>query len=124
MEEHATELLEFDEIVGCHLEQAVRYSAELGREVEPALARRAAEHLFAAGQRARGRSDIAAARNLLERAHEIAPVGDRLRVRIGVGLAEELIVAGDLAGADELYLSASRIPRRPGCPADPTRMGE
>jgi hypothetical protein len=117
LEEHATELLEFDEIVGCHLEQAVRYSAELGREVEPALARRAAEHLFAAGQRARGRSDIAAARNLLERAHEIAPLGDRLRVRIGVGLAEELIVAGDLAGADELLSVGEQDPETPWMPS-------
>jgi class 3 adenylate cyclase/tetratricopeptide (TPR) repeat protein len=112
LEEHATELLEFDEIAGWHFEQAVRYGAELGREVEPALARRAAEHLFAAGQRARGRSDIGAARNLLERAHEIAPAGDRLRVRIGVGLAEELIVAGDLARADGLLSVGEQDPER------------
>jgi len=110
LEEHGTELLELDEIAGWHLEQAVRYSVELARVAEPALARRAAEHLFAAGQRARNRSDVAAARNLLERAHQIAPAGDRLRVRIGVGLAEELIVAGDLARADELLAVGEHDP--------------
>jgi class 3 adenylate cyclase/tetratricopeptide (TPR) repeat protein len=101
MEDHATGLVELDEIAGWHLEQAVRYGQELGR-AEPALERRAAGRLLAAGRRARNRSDADAARNLLERAYEIAPGDDRLRVQIGVELAEELTVAGDLSRADEL----------------------
>ena len=110
IEEHGAGLLELDEIAGWHFEQAVRYGRELGREVEPALARRGAEHLLAAGRRARNRSDIAAAWNLLERAHGIAPADARLRVRIGVELAEELIVAGELSRADELLTLGEQDP--------------
>ena len=121
LEQHATGLLEVDEIAGWHLEQAVRYTQELGRDVEPELARGAAEHLFAAGLRARHRSDLAAAGNLLERAHAIAPEGDRLRVRIGVELAEELIVAGELSRADEL-LSAGEQHSETALDAGLTRL--
>jgi class 3 adenylate cyclase len=45
------ELVEQEEILGYHLEQAVRYRAELGQP-EPTLAARAGEHLAAAGRRA------------------------------------------------------------------------
>ena len=121
MEEHATGLVELDEIAGWHLEQAVRYGHELGRAAEPALARRAAERLLAAGRRARNRSDITAARNLLERAYEIAPADDRLRVGIGVELAEELMVAGELSRADEL-LSAGEQDSETALPAALTRL--
>ncbi len=110
LEQRATGLMEVDEIAGWHLEQAVRYTQELGRNIERELARRAAEHLFAAGLRARRRSDLAAARNLLERAHASASEGDRLRVRIGVELAEELIVAGELSRADELLSAGEHDP--------------
>ncbi len=108
LEERGAGLLELDEIAGWHLEQALRYGRELGRQSRPALARRAAEHLLAAGRRARNRSDIAAARNLLERAYAIAPADARLRVRIGVELAEELIEAGELDRADELLSAGSQ----------------
>ena len=110
MEEHATGLVELDEIVGWHLEQAVRYGRELGRADKPALARRAAERLLAAGRRARSRSDIAAARSLLERAYAIVSEDDRLRVGIGVELAEELTVAGELSRADELLSAGEQDP--------------
>jgi tetratricopeptide (TPR) repeat protein len=110
LEQHATGLIEVDEIAGWHLEQAVRYTQELGRNVEQDLARRAAEHLFAAGLRARHRSDLAAAGNLLERAHDVAPEGEGPRVRIGVELAEELIVAGELSRADELLSAGEHNP--------------
>ena len=121
MEDHATGLVELDEIAGWHLEQAVRYRQELGRAAEPELARRAAERLSAAGRRARNRSDITAARNLLERAYEIAPADDRRRVRIGVELAEELMVAGELSRADEL-LSAGEQDAETALPAALTRL--
>ena len=45
------DLVELDEILGYHLEQAARYKAELGQP-DPALAERAGEHLAAAGRRA------------------------------------------------------------------------
>jgi tetratricopeptide (TPR) repeat protein len=110
MEEHATGLVELDEIVGWHLEQAVRYGQELGRTIKPALARRAAERLLAAGRRARNRSDTAAARSLLERGYAIVPGDDRLRAGIGVELAEELTVAGELSRADELLSAGEQDP--------------
>ena len=110
LEETTAELGERDELAGWHLEQAVRYRRELGRPVDPALALGAAEHLQAAGRRARERSDTAAARKLLERGLALAPEGDGLRVRIGVDLAEQLIEAGELARADELLSMAERDP--------------
>ena len=66
LEERGSDLVELDEIVGYHLEQAARYKQELG-QADPALAERAGERLAAAGQRARLRSDALAAAGLLER---------------------------------------------------------
>jgi class 3 adenylate cyclase/tetratricopeptide (TPR) repeat protein len=67
LEEHGQSLVELDEILGYHLEQAARYLTELGRP-EPEVAAAAAKHLAASGRRARGRNDRDAARALLERA--------------------------------------------------------
>ena len=64
---HGEGLVELDELLGYHLEQAARYKAELG-QADAALAERAAEHLAAAGRRALGRGDMRAAAPLLERA--------------------------------------------------------
>jgi class 3 adenylate cyclase/DNA-binding winged helix-turn-helix (wHTH) protein len=108
LEENASELAELDEIAGWHLEQTVLYQRELGRKVNLGLARRAAEHLHAAGRRAGERSDLAAARNLLERAHALA--ANPLRARIGVDLAEQLIEGGSLARVDALLSPAERDP--------------
>ena len=110
LEDNAHELAELDEITGWHLEQAVRYRRELGRELDPALAQRAAEHLHAAGRRAGERSDAAAARNLLERARALAPERGALRTRIGVDLAEQLIDGGDLARVAPLLSAAEEDP--------------
>src|SRR5206468_4463385 len=49
LEGHSAELVEVDEIVGYHLEQAYRYRVELG-EAEESLGRRAAARLCAAGR--------------------------------------------------------------------------
>ena len=77
-------------------------SSRSSREVPPSTCSRPA--------RARDRSDLAAAGNLLERAHAIAPEGGWLQVRIGVELAEELIVAGELSRADELLSAGEQNP--------------
>src|SRR5262249_46128614 len=69
------------EIAGWHLEQAVRYRQELGRDVPGELTRAASEHLHAAGLGARARGDVVAAKNLLERAQLLAPEGDIRRAR-------------------------------------------
>ncbi|MDQ6818719.1 MAG: AAA family ATPase, partial [Actinomycetota bacterium] len=108
LEHAAVNFVEVDEIAGWHLEQAVRYRMELGRTVDSALSRRGAEHLYFAGRRAGDRSDVAAARSLIERALSLAPVGDTLHVRISAALAERLIEVGDLVRADELLSLAER----------------
>jgi class 3 adenylate cyclase/tetratricopeptide (TPR) repeat protein len=82
--EHGNALVERDEIVGYHLEQAVRYHADLGRS-DPDLSERAAERLATAGQRALDRLDGRAAYALLTRAVELL----RLH-RLELGLELEL----------------------------------
>ncbi len=67
LQEHGRSLVELDEILGYHLEQAARYQEELGRgDVE--LADEAASRLATAGRTAGGRGDTRAARSLFERA--------------------------------------------------------
>jgi class 3 adenylate cyclase len=69
---HAADLVELDEVVGYHLEQAHWYRQELGQP-DAHLAARAGERLKAAGSRAIVRHDYRAALNLLERAAELLP---------------------------------------------------
>ncbi len=76
---HGGELIELDEVVGYHLEQAAGYKRELGRR-DDAVATQAAERLRSAGRHAAARSDIPAATNLLGRAAALFPEGDRRRV--------------------------------------------
>ncbi len=121
LEQTTVNFPEVDEIAGWHLEQAVRHEQDLRREVDSDLTRGAAEHLYAAGQRAGARSDVVAARNLLERALTLAPEDDPVRTRIGVELAEQLIEAGDLGRADEL-LSAAEGDQKDLGPASLTRL--
>jgi len=75
------ELIERDEILGYHLEQAHRYRRELDPEAAelPGLAGRAARHLAAAGHAALDRGDARAARTLLERATAVLPQDDERR---------------------------------------------
>jgi len=110
LEHAATGLAELDEITGWHIEQANRYERELGREVDRTLARAGAEHLHRAGIRASERSDVAAARNLLERAFNLAPEEDQVRVQIGVDLAEQLIESEELNRVDALLAAGERDP--------------
>jgi tetratricopeptide (TPR) repeat protein len=99
LEEHGTELVELDEILGYHLEQAARYVEELGRP-DAALAERAGGRLAAAGRRALWRGDYDAAVTLLDRAvalqFEVAPALDlavvhfyRLDPDRAIAIAEE-----------------------------------
>ena len=75
LESHAQELIELDEIVGYHLEQAARYRRELGRAARN-IERRAGHHLAAAGRRAGNRGDAPGAMNLLDRAVALLPEDD------------------------------------------------
>jgi tetratricopeptide (TPR) repeat protein len=68
LEEHGAALVELDELLGYHLEQAVRYREELGGPADEVLAASGRERLTAAGRRALQRLDFNAAVNLLDRA--------------------------------------------------------
>jgi len=76
LEEHGAELVELDEILGYHLEQAWRYRNELGATSDPQLMTAARERLSAAAHRALLREDSAAALNLIERALALVPEGE------------------------------------------------
>ena len=125
LDEHGADLVELDEIVGYHLEQAARYRLELGVP-DDGLAERAGERLAAAGTRAHNRSDIPAAINLYRRAIALRPPGDPailLRLQLGTALrltggpgvssgsllesAEIAAAAGDHAGELALRVAAS-----------------
>ena len=92
LELRGADLVELDEILGHHLEQACRYKAELGRQ-DLVLARRASERLAAAGRRALGRGDDGAAAGLLRRALELTRP-ERLDVVLELDLAQAVFVDG------------------------------
>jgi class 3 adenylate cyclase len=101
-----TELVELDEIVGYHLEQAVGYRRELGKPVEE-LAERAAERLAASGRRALWREDRRAARALFERALELTRPF-RLDVLLEVDLAATLFIEDSRRAAEIVEVAAER----------------
>ncbi len=76
--------VEYEEIVGYHLEQAHRYLSELGLPDDHGrdLAVRAAARLGSAGRRAFARADMSAAANLLRRAAMLLPVEDPTRLAL------------------------------------------
>ncbi|HEY6075280.1 MAG TPA: adenylate/guanylate cyclase domain-containing protein, partial [Gaiella sp.] len=93
------ELVERDEIVGYHLEQAYRYRAELD-PADPtlhALADGVASRLGAAGRVALERGDIPAALTLLRRAAAVLPESDDRRHELAPHLAFAFWDAGDFA---------------------------
>jgi class 3 adenylate cyclase/tetratricopeptide (TPR) repeat protein len=93
---------EHDELVGYHLEQAVRHRLELGLldERGRGLASRAAELLAEAGRKATARGDVPASVALLERAAALPSDGlDRGRTLLDLG--RSLLESGDFARADE-----------------------
>ncbi len=125
LEQHGQSLVELDEILGYHLEQAARYLDELGRD-DAELADEAARRLATAGRTALWRADAQAARSLLERAialrkradvHLVVDFAqssrstDHLQAGVealdkAVGEAEE---AGDAAGAALARASAAAL---------------
>lgn len=105
----ADRALEFEEILGYHLEQAHRYLRELGPlDAEGrAVGSDAAGRLAAAGRRAAGRGDRHAAANLLRRAVALLEADDPVRWALLPDLAETLIGMGDFAGAREALADAA-----------------
>jgi class 3 adenylate cyclase/tetratricopeptide (TPR) repeat protein len=105
----ANRRVEYEEILGYHLEQAYSYRAELA-PVDDAvreLGKRAAEHLESAGRRALVRGDRPAATNLLGRAQVLLPPEDPrlpgLLVERGAALQEQ----GELDDAERVFTEAA-----------------
>ena len=82
--------LEFEEILGYHLEQAYRYRVDLGVIDAHArtVAERASEKLSSAGLRAFGRGDAPAAASLLRRAVNLLEPTDARRLELVPDLSE------------------------------------
>jgi class 3 adenylate cyclase/tetratricopeptide (TPR) repeat protein len=97
LEEVGVGLVELDELVGYHLEQAVIYRTELGLPDDAALATAAREHLAAGGYRAARRQDHHAAVRLFERAARMTP--DDVDLALETELAEVLLWTGRAADA-------------------------
>jgi class 3 adenylate cyclase/tetratricopeptide (TPR) repeat protein len=91
------DLVEQDEIVGYHIEQAHCYRRELdpGDPALDGLGRRAADHLGDAGRGAMDRGDWGAARGLLRRARALLQEGSDERALLGPDLALALQEVGD-----------------------------
>ena len=106
LEEHGSGLVELDEILGYHLEQAARYRADLGRE-SGRLAIAAGTRLTAAGRRAVFRGDFAAGRRLLARAVDV--LGDDAPERLPAlpWLGAATYSLGDYAEADRILTEAA-----------------
>jgi class 3 adenylate cyclase/tetratricopeptide (TPR) repeat protein len=98
-------LIELDEIVGHHLEQAVRYRTELGLE-SAELAVRAGGHLAEAGRKAHTRDDLGAAVNLFDRA--VALLGETIEGdAVVLDLAELAEERSDFAAFDRTISRAT-----------------
>ena len=97
--------LEYEEIIGYHLEQAHAHRRELGLldEHTRALALRAGDRLAEAGLRAYARFDMAAAENLLSRAKALLPPGHPRRWMVMRRLAETYPVLARPAEADAAF---------------------
>jgi class 3 adenylate cyclase/tetratricopeptide (TPR) repeat protein len=103
--------VEFEEILGYHLEQAYKNLDELGPLDEHGmeLGRRGAERLSSAGRRAFARGDMPAAANLLRRAAMLLPEGDPSRLELIPDLGEALLEVGEFPWA-ELFLEEAVKP--------------
>jgi len=109
LEERAGErAVEYEEIVGYHLEQAYRYHAELGPvdDATLALAREAAERLGAAASRAFLRKDSRAAVSLVSRAAALLPPEDPARVNLVPNVRGVQGIGGDLSWAHTVLSEA------------------
>ena len=108
LEEHGANLVELDELLGYHLEQASRYRAELGLPSDAALTSKARRRLTAGGQRAALRQDYAAAASLLERAAALMPPPE-FDLALETQLVDVLLWAGKV---DEALRRAESLAHR------------
>jgi class 3 adenylate cyclase/tetratricopeptide (TPR) repeat protein len=117
--EHGVELVELDELLGYHLEQAYRYRRELGQTDAHgrALATEAGERLKVAGRRAIERHDHRAALALLERAADLLPdelPDGRFEIELGwarfnTGQGGEAVLSGLAEAAQRAAAAGNRV---------------
>ena len=106
------DLVERDEIVGYHLEQAHRYRSELD-PADPALAAvasRASDHLASAARAAMDRGDFSAGRSLFRRASAILADDDPRRLALVPDLSLALLESEGLEEARAALALALRAP--------------
>jgi len=109
LETRSERLVEIDEIVGYHLEQAYGYRAELGTaDVARPLAEEAVGRLAAAARRAAGRRDLHAAAAFLRRGRSLAIAGSAVDRRLGIELASVLFDAGVFDEAGDTLRAVER----------------
>ena len=102
-------LVEIEEIVGFHLEQAHRYRSEIGPAGDAYVdaAVRGGSHLGAAGRRALARGDLPAAVGLLDRAATLLPDGSPGRAGVLAALGSALTEQGEFARAAAVFAGAT-----------------
>jgi class 3 adenylate cyclase/tetratricopeptide (TPR) repeat protein len=100
---------ETDEIVGYHLEQALRHWGDLGflGPRTPDIGRDAATRLDSAARGALQRGDLAGAVGLLERSASLLPPDDVARIELLTRLGAVLFEGGRLAAADRVLDEAA-----------------
>jgi class 3 adenylate cyclase/tetratricopeptide (TPR) repeat protein len=108
--------VEYEEILGYHLEQAYGYRTELAPidDAVTDLGKRAARHLESAGRRALVRGDRPAATTLLDRAHALLPPGDSHRPGLLLELGAALQEQGVLDDAERRFAEAANAARALG----------
>jgi class 3 adenylate cyclase/tetratricopeptide (TPR) repeat protein len=113
LEQHGTELVELEELLGFHLEQASSYRRELGLP-DGGAAEAARRHLTTAGHRAQIRADYGAAVSLYERAMALLPP-DEVDLTLETELSDALLWAGH---GSEALLRASSLAGRAAAAGD------
>ena len=108
--------VEYEEILGYHLEQAYTCLSELGPLDDHGrqLGVRAAARLSSAGQRAFARGDMPAAANLLRRAVALLPADSRDRLTRLPDLAEAMMAIGEFAWAETFLDEAIEMAAQAG----------
>ena len=105
---YGEEIVELDEIVGYHLEQAWRYRSQLGEadDATRTLGREAARRLAASGSRAFMRKDGPAAMNLISRAAALLSADDPARVELVPNVRVMQGMGGDLDWTESILSEA------------------
>ncbi|HKR99550.1 MAG TPA: adenylate/guanylate cyclase domain-containing protein, partial [Candidatus Dormibacteraeota bacterium] len=109
-------LLEYEEVLGHHLEQAHNLRLELGPadSVTERLATAASSHLTAAGRRAFARGDMPGAASLLRRSLRLIPDSVSAYLEVAAALGASLTDTGEWREADAVLSGGVDAARRLG----------